>query len=36
MYIISKGLIVLMAAYILRTYDSQEEALGSVIESVRA
>jgi len=25
-----------MEAYILRTRDSQEEALGSVIESVRA
>jgi hypothetical protein len=36
MYIISKSLIVLMAAYTLRTHDSQEEALGSMFESLRA
>jgi hypothetical protein len=36
MYIMSESLIVVMAAYILRTRDSQEKALGCVIESLRA
>ena len=36
MYIIAESQIVVMAAYILRTHDSQEKALGSVIKSLRA